>query len=265
MTTRRHFLARTAAVAAVASPMGLALPRILRAQGAGIFPTDGGEIAIHPVEHASFVMDTPAGTIFVDPVGDPSLYADLGTPDLILITHEHGDHYQPETLAALAAGKTQMIVNPSVYDMLPPELQAKAQSIANGDSTDALGLMIEAVPAYNITAGREQFHPEGRDNGYVLTIDGARVYISGDTEDTPEMRALSDIDVAFISMNLPFTMTADQAAAGAAEFGPAVVYPYHYRGRDGGTQDPAEFARLLAAAGSQAEVRIGDWYPNGLG
>ena len=119
---------------------------------------------------------------------------------------------------------------------------------------------IDAIPAYNMTEGRTQFHPQGRDNGYVVTVDGKRVYISGDTEDIPEMRALTDIDIAFVCMNLPFTMDANQAASAVTEFAPSVVYPYHYRGRDDGTQDPAEFARLLSEAGGKAEVVVGPWY-----
>ena len=124
-----------------------------------------------------------------------------------------------------------------------------------------MGVGIEAVPAYNITEGRMDFHPQDRgDIGFVLTIDGSRVYISGDTEGTDEMRALEDIDVALVCMNLPFTMTAEQAAEVVAEFNPGVVIPYHYRGRDGGTQDPEAFAQMLSDAGAETEVKLHDWY-----
>jgi len=262
MTTRRTLLKSAAAMGAIT-----VLPfRAGAAEHSGnTFPTDGGEIVVHPVSHASMWMETPAGVIYVDPVGDASDYEDAPDPDLILITHEHGDHYAPELLAEISAGKTQMIANPAVYDMMPDEMKAMTQSIANGDSTDALGIDIEAVPAYNITEGRENFHPQGRDNGYILNIDGVRVYISGDTEGTPEMRALEEIDVAFVCMNLPFTMGAEQAADAVAEFSPAFVYPYHYRGRDGGTQDPEAFAQMLSDAGAETEVKMGEWYPGGLG
>jgi len=223
--TRRHFLAGTAAAAGVIT----ILPYAARAASHSndVFMAGGGDIKVHPISHASFVMETPAGTIYSDPVGEASAYADFPAPDLILVTHEHGDHYKAETL------------------------------IANGGSTEFNGVKIDAIPAYNLTEERKKFHPQGRDNGYVLTFDGFRVYISGDTEDIPEMRALENIDLAFVCMNLPFTMDAKAAASAVAEFKPKYVYPYHYRGRDGGTQDPAEFAKLV---GDAAQVRMGDWY-----
>ena len=260
--TRRHVLA-TAATATLGAGLVTVLPFTARAashmgeMAGDVFETDSGEITVHPVEHASFVMETPAGTIYVDPVGDAAMYADFPTPDLILITHEHGDHFNAETLAALAGGETRMVTNPAVYDMLPEELRGRTEAIGNGEGTSAAGVQIDAIPAYNTTPERLDFHPEGRDNGYVVTIDGFRVYISGDTEDTPEMRALTDIDLAFVCMNLPFTMAAEAAADAVAEFQPTAVYPYHYRGRDGGTQDPEEFARLV---GDAAEVKMGPWY-----
>jgi L-ascorbate metabolism protein UlaG (beta-lactamase superfamily) len=249
--TRRHFLSGTAA--AIGSIT--LLPYIARA--ADIFTTGAGDITVHPVNHASFVMQTPVGTIYSDPVGDAVAYADLPRADLILVTHEHGDHYNADTLAALAGDDTPIITNPAVFGMLPDALKAKASEIANGGSTAFNGLTIDAIPAYNTTEGRTNFHPEGRDNGYVLSFEGFRVYISGDTEDIPEMRALQDIGLAFLCMNLPFTMDANQAASAVAEFKPRFVYPYHYRGRDDGSQDPAEFARLV---GDAAEVKLHDWY-----
>lgn len=202
-------------------------------------------------------MQTPAGTIYVDPVGDASAYGDMPAPDLILITHEHGDHYDAETLAAIAGDETPLVTNPAVFAMLPADMQARATSIGNGESTSFGDVGVDAIPAYNITEERLNFHPQGRDNGYVVSVDGLRVYISGDTEDIPEMRALEDIDVAFVCMNLPFTMDATAAASAVAEFAPSYVYPYHYRGRDNGTQDPAEFANLL---GDEIEVKMGGWY-----
>ncbi len=227
---------------------------------ADTYMTDNGEIAIHPISHASFVMTVPGMVIYADPVGEPSAYEGHPEPDLILVTHEHGDHFNADTLAALMGDSTMLVTNPAVHDKLPDDLKAKATAIANGENTSAGDVSIEAITAYNITDGRQQFHPQGRDNGYVLGIDGKRVYISGDTEDIPEMRALTGIDIAFVCMNLPFTMDASQAASAVADFAPGVVYPYHYRGRDDGTQDPAEFARLLAEAGGGSEVVMGPWY-----
>jgi L-ascorbate metabolism protein UlaG (beta-lactamase superfamily) len=190
-------------------------------------------------------------------VGDAANYADFATPDLVLITHEHGDHYNADTLAAVVGENTQIITNPAVYDMLPDALKAKASKVMNGATAIFNDVSIEAIPAYNTTEERKNFHPVGRDNGYVVNLPGFRVYISGDTEGTPEMRALENIDLAFVCMNLPFTMDAEAAAAAVSEFKPSYVYPYHFRGRDGGTQDPAEFAKMVATG---IEVKIADWY-----
>ncbi|SMY08543.1 MBL fold metallo-hydrolase [Flavimaricola marinus] len=258
MFTRRRFLETTGLAAGAFT----VLPFAARAAGHSpdTFETASGEVTVHPIDHASVVLNTPLGWVFIDPVGDAAAYADFPSPDLILITHEHGDHYNADVLTAIAGDNTAMITNPAVYDMLPDALRARSTSMANGDSAEALGISISAIPAYNTTEERLNFHPQGRDNGYVLGIDGLTVYVSGDTEGTPEMRALTGIDVAFVCMNLPFTMGAEQAASAVAEFAPTYVYPYHYRGRDNGTQDPAEFAEMLAANGAGTEVLYGPWY-----
>lgn len=220
------------------------------------FETEGGTVTVIPVEHASLYLVAPGHVMLIDPVGDPALYADMPAPDLILITHEHGDHFDAETLAAVAPQDARLITNPAVHALLPPELQARATAMANGDELDLDTLRIEAVPAYNITPERLEYHPEGRDNGYVLTIADKRVYIAGDTEATDEMKALEDIEVAFIPMNLPYTMTPEQAAEGVAAFAPARVYPYHHR-----DTDLTVFTEALAASGAQTQVVILDWYP----
>ena len=148
-------------------------------------------------------------------------------------------------------------MNPAVAEKLPEALRARATVMANGDTGEVAGMKIEAVPAYNVTPDRLQYHPKGRDNGYVLTApDEGRIYVAGDTEDTPEFRAQKDIDTVFLPMNLPFTMTAEQAAAGVAEMKPRRAVPYHHRGTD-----PATFAAALEAAGSDTEVVVFDWYP----
>lgn len=247
--TRRDFAGTAASVI---------LPFAARAATDGdVFEAADGDVTVHPVSHASFAMNTPVAGIYVDPVGGGEAYADLPAPDLILVTHQHGDHYDADTLTAIAGDETSLIVNPAVMEMLPEDMKSRATSIANGESADYEGLSVDAIPAYNTTPERRQFHPEGRDNGYVLGFDGLRVYISGDTEDIPEMRALEGIDLAFVCMNLPFTTTSDAAASAVAEFQPKVVYPYHYRGRDGGTQNPEAFAK---AVGDAAEVKMGAWY-----
>ena len=253
--SRRRFLITTAGSAAAITLLPYSVNAASHAGDK--FTTPAGDITIHPVTHASFVMETPVGTIYVDPVGEPSAYAGFPAADLILVTHEHGDHYKPETLAALKGANSKMITNPAVMAKLPDELKANTSQIANGETAEFGSLKIDAIPAYNITEDRLNFHPKGRDNGYVMNFDGFRVYVSGDTEDIPEMRALQNIDLAFVCMNLPFTMDVAAAASAVAEFKPKFVYPYHYRGRDNGTQDPAEFAKLI---GDATEVKMGGWY-----
>ena len=251
---RREFLLSGAAIMGT---MGAAtmMPFAARAGGHGgdMYKTANGAITIHPVRHASFVMETPSGVIYVDPVGDAALYQGFPDPDHILITHHHGDHYKEETLTALASAP--LLVNNEVHGMLSSGLKSNATAISNGE-TGAMGdIGVEAIPAYNLTEDRLKYHPQnGRDNGYVLSIDGMRVYVSGDTEDIPEMRALSDIDLAFVCMNLPYTMEVEKAAAAVKEFAPSIVYPYHY-----GESDTAAFAEMVGGA---SDVKLVDWYAN---
>lgn len=160
-----------------------------------------------------------------------------------------------DTLNALMGENTRLLSNPAVLAKLPGALKERASAIGNGDSSDFNGMGIEAIPAYNLTEERLKYHPKGRDNGYVLTIDNKRVYVAGDTEAIPEMRELSDIDIAFVPMNLPYTMGVEQAAEGVADFSPAVVYPYHYKG-----SDVDAFAALLLELNDAVEVRKGAWY-----
>ena len=220
------------------------------------YETEVGAVVVHPVQHASFVLQASEFVIYVDPVGGAELYAGLPAPALILITHEHSDHFDVPTIEALVGADTRLLTNPAVYDKLPAGLKERAAAIANDESTAVEAIPIDAVPAYNITPDRLQYHPKGRDNGYVLTIGGMRVYIAGDTEDTPEMRALEDIDLAFLPMNLPYTMTIEQAADAVAAFQPGEVYPYHSKG-----SDIEAFAKLVAAEAPDTEVLIRNWYP----
>ena len=232
------------------------MPFTARAQGKGdSYKTASGEILISPVSHASFVMSVPGLVIYNDPVGGKALYDGQPAAGLVLITHEHQDHFDPETLAALVGADTKLLVNPAVLEKLPADLKAKASAIGNGEKTTIGTVEFEAIPAYNTTEDRKKYHPQGRDNGYVLTVDGSRVYIAGDTEDIPEMRALKDIDIAFVPMNLPFTMDVDQASSAVAEFKPGVVYPYHYKG-----SDPEAFASKVTAAAPDTKVVQGAWY-----
>ncbi|WP_410216731.1 MBL fold metallo-hydrolase [Paracoccus sp. (in: a-proteobacteria)] len=248
-------LTRRTGLTLAATLLGSAMPALAQ-DSEYRHPVEGGEVVIHPVSHASMVLETPGGVIYVDPVEGADLYADLPAPDLILLTHEHGDHYDQPTLDALP--EAPMIANPAVFDMLPEAQQARTTRMKNGDEGTALDMPIEAIPAYNITEDRLQNHPEGRDNGYILTIGGERFLIAGDTEDTPELRALEDIHVAFLPMNLPYTMSVEQAAEAVAAFAPDVVYPYHHRGSD--LQD---FSRLVTESGVDTQVVIAEWYPEG--
>jgi L-ascorbate metabolism protein UlaG (beta-lactamase superfamily) len=223
-------------------------------------PTEQGSLIVHPIMHATFVLQWNGKTIYVDPVGGAEAFAGLPKPDLVLITHSHGDHLDVATLQALlpAASQTPLVVPKIAAEKLPESLAGKAKILANGDKIELAGIGIEAVPAYNTTPERAKAHPKGQGNGYVLKMGGKTVYIAGDTEDTPEMRALQDINVAFLPMNLPYTMSINQAAAAVRQFKPKIVYPYHYRNKDGTKADLEAFKRLV---GADSEVRIREWYP----
>ena len=225
--------------------------------------TNSGVLVIHPIHHATLLMQWNGKTIYVDPVGGVKPFAEMPKPDLVLVTHIHFDHFDPATLAAVmpAGRKTVLIVPPTVAEKLPEMLRGTPalRILTNGKKTDVEGIAIEAVPAYNTTPGNEKFHPQGRDNGYVLTMGGKRIYIAGDTEDTAEMRALKGIDIAFLPMNLPYTMSVPKAADAIRQFRPKIVYPYHYRSHDGAK---ADFERLknLIGENSGVEIRLREWY-----
>ncbi len=248
---------QTIILGAAALGSGAVAARAETARLAGdTYPLDAGELVIHPVEHASFVMATPELVLYNDPVGGAAKYRGLPPPALVLVTHEHPDHFDVPTLQALVQPGARLLVNPSVHAKLPAELQAVATAIGNGETTTANGIPIDAIPAYNLTPDRLKYHPKGRDNGYLLRIGGRRIYIAGDTEDTPEMRAMTDVDIAFLPMNLPYTMSIEQAAAAVAAFQPTLVYPYHYKG-----SDIDAFAALVGDGGAQTKVVRADWYP----
>jgi len=213
--------------------------------------TARGELVIHPMSHASLVLGWQNRAVFVDPVEGSAPYHSMPRPVFILVTDIHSDHMDAATLAAL--GAVEIVAPRAVRDALPAELQPRVIVLDNGQTATIAGIGIEAVPAYNVTPERLQYHPPGRGNGYVLTFGDTRVYVAGDTEVTPEMRALENIDVAFVPMNLPYTMTVEQAAEGVNAFRPRIVYPYHHRGGD-----VDAFARLV---GPHTEVRLRDWYP----
>lgn len=226
-----------------------------------VFQAEKGDITIYPVNHASLVITWNGIAVYVDPHGDASLFANLPKPDLVLVTDIHQDHLDVSTLQALDMEKAFFVVPEAVEDKLPDAFKGEVATIYNGGRTVRSGIEIEAVPMYNLPEEEGAFHPRGRGNGYVLTLGGERIYISGDTEDIKEMRELEDIDIAFVCMNLPYTMTVDQAASAVLDFEPDVVYPYHFRGKDG-MSDVGRFKNLVQDKSDDIEVRLRKWYPD---
>lgn len=210
--------------------------------------TSAGPLRIACIGHASLRFEWKDTVVYVDPFGKVGDYASMPPADLVLVTHEHYDHLDPDALGKVAGSHTPIIINGPGLERL-----GRGTVLANGQSTTAAGVAIEAVPAYNLVHKRdtgEFFHPKGRGNGYVLTFGNTRVYVAGDTEDIPEMAALKDIDIAFLPMNLPYTMTPDMAAKAARMVHPKILYPYHY-----GETDPDRLVKLLAGSGIDVRLR----------
>jgi L-ascorbate metabolism protein UlaG (beta-lactamase superfamily) len=215
------------------------------------FSTSAGDVKITPLYHASTLIEAGGKVIYLDPA-KPAKLSGLPKADLILITDIHGDHMDPESIKEVSKDSTEIFAPPAVVKTV-----TTGKPIANGESKTWGAWTVEAIPAYNLKRGPDPgkfFHDKGRGNGYVLTYGGKRFYFSGDTEGVPEMRALKNIDVAFICMNLPYTMPPDEAADAVKAFHPKIVIPYHYRG-----SDLAAFKNALAGTG--IEVRILEWYP----
>ncbi len=212
--------------------------------------TAAGRVTITPIQHASFTLAAGGRTIYIDP--SPSeLFTGRPKADLILITDVHQDHMDQGAVQELSGSDTKIIAPAAVAKTI-----TNAEVLSNGETTHWKGWTIEAVPMYNEKRGPapgQLFHTKGRGNGYVLTYGGKRFYISGDTEGIREMRQLKNIDVAFVCMNLPYTMPVEEAADAVKAFHPKAVYPYHYRG-----QDTAQFAQLLSGTG--IDVRLRNWY-----
>lgn len=220
-----------------------------------------GSFAIRPIEHASFLMELGGVTIINDPIGEKSAYQLNDTfPELILVSDIHPDHLSVETLESLAGASTTIIAPQTVFDELSEGLREKTVVMGNGDSHSVAGIAIEAIAMYNLPSSPDAYHPKGRGNGYVLEQADTRIYIAGDTADIPEMRTLDNIDVAFIPMNLPYSMDIATAADAVLDFAPSVVYPYHFRGTDG-MADINEFRRIVSEGNSGIEVIELDWYP----
>ena len=213
--------------------------------------TSAGPVKITPVFHASLLIEAGGKDIYIDPA-KPGNFTGLPAADLILITDIHGDHMDPSVISKVSKPGTQIIAPPAVVKTV-----TTATPISNGETKKWGAWTIEAIPMYNLKRGPAPgtlYHDKGRGNGYVLTYGGKRFYFSGDTENIPEMRALKNIDVAFVCMNLPYTMPPDEAADAVKAFHPKIVIPYHYRG-----SDLSVFEKDLKGTG--IEVRLLDWYP----
>ena len=210
----------------------------------------GHPVNITLIKHGTLAISYKGISIHVDPVsgyGKPTDYAkEFPKADVILVTHEHGDHFDKEAIAALTDEKTLLVTNERCAGML-----GYGTALANGDAAELPGgIHLDAVPAYNYTEGHTQFHPKGRDNGFVLTIDGLRIYIAGDTEDIPEMAGVKDIDVAFLPVNQPYTMTVEQCVKAAKVIMPKVLIPYHFS-----QTDLSGLPELLSGTGIDVRLR----------
>jgi len=226
-----------------------------------ILKTQKGDVTIQPIFHGTAVFTWNNKVIYVDPYEGAKAFKGIAAPDLVLITDIHGDHLNLETLEAIDLSKAILVVPKAVAEKLPDNLKTKVTILDNGSSTTQLGILIKAIPMYNLPEAADSRHTKGRGNGYVLTIGGKNIYLSGDTSDIPEMRSLKKINVAFICMNLPFTMNINQAASAVLEFKPAIVYPYHYRGQ-GGFSDVEGFKKLVNVGNNKIDVRVRNWYPS---
>ncbi|MBN2416745.1 MBL fold metallo-hydrolase [bacterium] len=210
--------------------------------------TSEGPLTITCIGHGTLMFSFKGLTIHVDPVMREADYSTMPNADIILVTHEHGDHLDLTAVSEISKKGTVFIATRSCADR-----GADCRVMENGDEVTVNGIVIRAVPAYNIKNKRDNgqpFHPKGTGNGYILTFGDTNVYIAGDTENTPEMKALSDIDIAFLPMNLPYTMDPAMVADAARAFRPSILYPYHY-----GNTDPKELAALLEDE-KDIEVRI---------
>ena len=215
-----------------------------------IFKTKSGKtVKFHALVHASIRMEYDGKEIEIDPVtklGNKTInYSAMPKADYIFVTHEHGDHFDKAAIKQLTGDKTQLITDKRCADML-----GYGNIMSNGQQSTFSDISVEAVPAYNTTEGHTQFHPKGRDNGYILTIDGLRIYIAGDTEDIPEMQGIKDIDIAFMPCNQPYTMTAEQLVKAAKAVKPKVLFPYHY-----GQTDVKGVPSLLKDDGIDVRIR----------
>ncbi|ULQ57596.1 MBL fold metallo-hydrolase [Flavihumibacter rivuli] len=225
------------------------------------FPTSKGTLYIHPVYHGSLWMEWDNRKIAIDPYGGIERYAAMGRPDLVFITDIHGDHMDSSTLVKMDLSGTIIIAPQAVKDRISTYLPSttRIEVIGNGGKSSFKGVDVLALPMYNLPDTPGVRHPKGRGNGYVLNLGGKQVYISGDTEDIPEMRALKGIDIAFVCMNKPYTMDINQASSAVLAFQPKVVYPFHFR-QPGGFSDVEAFRKMVNDGNKDIEVKLRQWY-----
>ena len=227
----------------------------LAAQAQSVVPASGGNITITPLQHASVQVEFGGKVIQVDPAQGDMTKAKPG--DIVLVTDVHGDHLNPDLIAKVRKAGAPVVMPAAVQKQEGAKIAAPVEVMANGQTKTVAGVSVEAVPMYNLQRGPsagQLFHDKGRGNGYIVTLGGKRLYFAGDTECTPEMKALKNIDVAFIPMNLPYTMPPNEAADCVKAFKPAIAIPYHYHG-----QKPEEFQAALK--GSGVDVRVLNWSP----
>jgi len=224
-----------------------------------VIETSKGNLTIQPLNHATLVFTFNGKTIYNDPQGGAKMFEGIASPDLVLITDTHGDHFNLETLKAIDLSHAKLVVPQAVADKLSEDLKAKAVVVNNGQSITQLDIGILGIPMYNLPESADAKHTKGRGNGYVLTFGNKKIYISGDTAGVPEMKSLKDIDVAFVCMNLPYTMDINEASEAVLAFQPKIVYPYHYRGQ-GGLADTEAFKKLVNTKNPKIDVRLRNWY-----
>lgn len=217
------------------------------------------EVSVIPIHHATMILAYKDLVFYVDPVGGSASFEGQEKPDYILITDIHSDHFDAKTLDSIALDSTTLILPKAVKDKLPVSQTKNMIVMNNGDIKTLANFTIEAIPMYNLREEALKYHEKGRGNGYVLTLGEQRVYISGDTEDIPEMRHLKNIDMAFVCMNLPYTMTIENAASAVLEFKPKKVYPYHYKGENG-MSEVDQFKLIINKENKAIEVVQLNWY-----
>ena len=217
------------------------------------FNTQMGNLTMSFVGHGTLMFELDDLVIHIDPVGREADYSKMPDADLILITHQHGDHLDANAIAKILKKETKIIMTSTCFEMFEMEEELDIEILGNGDNSAFRGIKIEAIPAYNIVHKRKNgaaFHPEGEGNGYVLNFGDFQVLVAGDTENIPEIKSLKNIDVAFLPMNLPYTMTPEMVADAAKSFKPRVLYPYHF-----GSTDTDILVELLKEI-NDVEVRV---------